>query len=126
MFRQSVNSDMLSPVSFLARSARVYPNKVAVVYGTLRYTYREFQERIHQLAPWQPSWIELREWDDQGGGFGPSLASSLFVLKVRNEFVNGLGNGVTFSGRYRVKGLLVDMDLFGKKINWHCCSIALS
>lgn len=50
MFRQSVNSDMLSPVSFLTRSTRVYPNKVAVVYGDLRYTYREFQERIHQLA----------------------------------------------------------------------------
>lgn len=50
MFRQSVNSDVLSPVSFLARSARVYPNKFAVVYGDRRYTYREFQERIHQLA----------------------------------------------------------------------------
>ena len=50
MSSQSVNSDLLSPVSFLTRSARVYPNKVAVVYGDLRYSYREFQERIHQLA----------------------------------------------------------------------------
>ncbi len=50
MFRQSVNCDMLSPVSFLTRSARVYPNKVAVVYGDIKYTYIEFQERIHQLA----------------------------------------------------------------------------
>ena len=50
MFRQRVNSDVLSPVSFLSRSARVYPNKIAVVYGNLRYTYSEFQTRVHQLA----------------------------------------------------------------------------
>lgn len=50
MFRQGVNSDVLSPVSFLSRSAHVYPNKVAVVYGDLRYTYSEFQTRVHQLA----------------------------------------------------------------------------
>lgn len=50
MFRQSVNSDVLSPVSFLGRSVRVYPNKVAVVYGDRRYSYSEFQARVHQLA----------------------------------------------------------------------------
>lgn len=50
MFRQSVNSDVLSPVSFLSRSARVYPTKDAVVYGDLRYTYSEFQNRVHQFA----------------------------------------------------------------------------
>ena len=50
MFRQSVNSDVLTPVSFLSRSARVYPTKVAVVYGDLRYTYSEFQTRVHQFA----------------------------------------------------------------------------
>lgn len=50
MLRQSVNSDVLTPVSFLNRSARVYPSKVAVVYGDLRYTYNEFQTRVYQFA----------------------------------------------------------------------------
>ncbi|PHR28319.1 MAG: acyl-CoA synthetase [Desulfotalea sp.] len=50
MFSTSVNSDILSPISFLNRSANVYPNKVAVVYEEKRYTYREFLCRVNQLA----------------------------------------------------------------------------
>lgn len=45
-----VNFDVLSPVKFLIRSAEVYPEKVAVVYGDRRYTYREFYERVNRLA----------------------------------------------------------------------------
>ena len=40
----------LSPVSFLRRSACVYPDKVAVVHGERRTTYRELEERCNQLA----------------------------------------------------------------------------
>jgi fatty-acyl-CoA synthase len=40
----------LSPVSFLRRSAYVFPDKVAVVHGERRYTYREFDERVNRLA----------------------------------------------------------------------------
>jgi fatty-acyl-CoA synthase len=40
----------LTPVSFLRRSAYVYPDKVAVVHGHRRYTYREFEERVNRLA----------------------------------------------------------------------------
>src|SRR5919198_5576214 len=40
----------LSPVSFLRRSAYIYPDKVAVVHGERRYTYREFEERVNRLA----------------------------------------------------------------------------
>ena len=50
MFRPEVNRDILSPVSFLKRSASVYPEKIAVIYGDLRYTYRQFQARVHRLA----------------------------------------------------------------------------
>ena len=45
-----VNFDILSPVKFLVRSAEVYPDKVAVVYGDERYTYRQFYERVNRLA----------------------------------------------------------------------------
>src|SRR3712207_3674792 len=40
----------LTPVSFLRRSAYVYPDKEAVVHGDRRYTYREFEERVTRLA----------------------------------------------------------------------------
>ena len=40
----------LSPVSFLTRSAYVFPDKIAVVHGARRYTYRELAERVNRLA----------------------------------------------------------------------------
>ena len=40
----------LSPVSFLRRSAYVFPGKVAVVHGERRNTYREFDQRVNRLA----------------------------------------------------------------------------
>ncbi|HSM73734.1 MAG TPA: AMP-binding protein, partial [Desulfobacterales bacterium] len=50
MAELKVNFDVLSPVKFLVRSAAVYPDKIAVVYGEQRYTYREFYERVNRLA----------------------------------------------------------------------------
>jgi fatty-acyl-CoA synthase len=40
----------LSPVSFLERSAYVFPDKTAIVHGDRRYTYGQFQERVNRLA----------------------------------------------------------------------------
>jgi fatty-acyl-CoA synthase len=39
-----------TPVSFLRRSAYIYPEKVAVVHGAMRYTYGQFEERVNRLA----------------------------------------------------------------------------
>src|SRR5437867_9326279 len=40
----------LSPVSFLTRSAYVFPDKIAVVHGARRYTYRQLEERVNRLG----------------------------------------------------------------------------
>src|SRR5215813_11648712 len=40
----------LTPVAFLRRSAYVFPDKIAVVHGDRRYTYRQFEERANRLA----------------------------------------------------------------------------
>jgi fatty-acyl-CoA synthase len=40
----------LSPRSFLARSARVFPSRTAVIYGELRLTYAQLDERARRLA----------------------------------------------------------------------------
>jgi len=50
MSEASVNYDVLSPVKFLVRSAMVFPDKEAVVYGDTRRTYRQFYERVNRLA----------------------------------------------------------------------------
>ncbi|MBI4595729.1 MAG: long-chain-fatty-acid--CoA ligase [Candidatus Tectomicrobia bacterium] len=40
----------LSPLSFLKRSATVFPEKTAVIYNDQRYSYADFSRRVHQLA----------------------------------------------------------------------------
>jgi len=50
MSEVSVNYDVLTPVKFLVRSAMVFPDKEAVVYGDTRRTYRQFYERVNRLA----------------------------------------------------------------------------
>ncbi|MFT5446410.1 MAG: fatty-acyl-CoA synthase [Gammaproteobacteria bacterium] len=40
----------LSPLTFLDRSATIYPNKVAIVHGDLRITYAQMRNRCRRLA----------------------------------------------------------------------------
>jgi fatty-acyl-CoA synthase len=47
---KKVYYDVLTPVHFLSRSASIYPEKVAVVDGNKRYTYKEFLNRVNRLA----------------------------------------------------------------------------
>jgi fatty-acyl-CoA synthase len=46
----AANFTALTPLSFLSRTATVYPDKLAVVHGTARYTYRQFYERCRRFA----------------------------------------------------------------------------
>jgi fatty-acyl-CoA synthase len=48
--RGPANYAPLTPLSFLARAAAVYPTKTAVVHGDRRFTYAEFQARCRRLA----------------------------------------------------------------------------
>lgn len=50
MENMSVFFDVLTPVHFIRRSAMVYPDKTAVVYNDLRYSYRQFFERVTRLG----------------------------------------------------------------------------
>ena len=40
----------LNPISFLDRSAHVYPDKPALTYGDITYTYEDFYNRVNKLA----------------------------------------------------------------------------
>jgi fatty-acyl-CoA synthase len=50
MAQPKVYRTELTPVSFLRRSAYLFPDKIAVVHGPRRYTYRQFEERVNRLA----------------------------------------------------------------------------
>jgi fatty-acyl-CoA synthase len=47
---RAVNRTELTPLSFLERSAYVFPDKPAVVHGQRRYTYGQLGERVNRLA----------------------------------------------------------------------------
>jgi fatty-acyl-CoA synthase len=48
--RNEANYTPLTPVSFLAKAAYVYPDRVAVIHGVVRRTWREVYERSRRLA----------------------------------------------------------------------------
>ncbi|MBA4002133.1 MAG: acyl-CoA synthetase, partial [Delftia sp.] len=48
--RNSANHAPLSPLGFIARTAEVYPERLAVVHGTLRRNWGETYARCRQLA----------------------------------------------------------------------------
>ncbi len=48
--RTPANHQPLTPVTFLERAARVYPNQTAIIHGNARYTYAEFYNRARRLA----------------------------------------------------------------------------
>lgn len=48
--RTAVNHAPLTPVSFLARTAEVHPERVAVRYGALTRSYEELRARCARLA----------------------------------------------------------------------------
>jgi fatty-acyl-CoA synthase len=48
--KRSANFVTLTPVSFLNRAAEFFGDRVAVVHGERRFTYREFQARVKRLA----------------------------------------------------------------------------
>src|SRR5215217_6182846 len=47
---EKVYRSELTPVDFLRRSAYMFPDKTAVVYGGRRYSYGELEERVNRLS----------------------------------------------------------------------------
>jgi fatty-acyl-CoA synthase len=48
--KRSANFVTLTPVSFLNRAADFFGDRVAVIHGEQRFTYREFRDRVRGLA----------------------------------------------------------------------------
>ena len=48
--KQGANYSALTPLSFLQRSAEIYPDKEAIIYGLRRYTYSQFRSEVERFA----------------------------------------------------------------------------
>jgi fatty-acyl-CoA synthase len=48
--RRAANFEALTPITFLDRATEVYPDRTAVVHGSLRRSYRELHTRCLRLA----------------------------------------------------------------------------
>ena len=48
--KNAANFTALTPLVLLRRAAAVYPDKLAVIHGATRFTYREFYTRCRRLA----------------------------------------------------------------------------
>lgn len=48
--QHQANYQPLTPLTFLARAASVFPDHVAVIHGNLKITYRQLYSRCRQLA----------------------------------------------------------------------------
>jgi fatty-acyl-CoA synthase len=48
--RNPANFQPLTPLSFLSRAAKVWPEHTAVIHGSLRMSYRRFEQRCRRLA----------------------------------------------------------------------------
>jgi fatty-acyl-CoA synthase len=48
--RNAANFQPLTPLTFLARAAAVYPDQLAVIHGPLRHSYAEFYARSRRLG----------------------------------------------------------------------------
>ncbi|MCY3596547.1 MAG: AMP-binding protein, partial [Rhodospirillales bacterium] len=48
--RVDANHSPLNPIGFLERAARIWPDRVAIVHGAKRITWRDFRDRCRRLA----------------------------------------------------------------------------
>ena len=48
--KNPANFSPITPLSFIERTAKIYPNKTAVIHGSLTRTWSETYSRCRQLA----------------------------------------------------------------------------
>lgn len=48
--KNPANYVQLTPISFIERSAYIYPERIATIHGQRRYTWREYYARSRRLA----------------------------------------------------------------------------
>ena len=76
--KNAANYVALTPLTFIQRSAYIYPDRVAVIHGARRYTWRESYTRARRLAS------ALKQLGVQKGD---TVAAILNNTEVRGELL---------------------------------------
>jgi fatty-acyl-CoA synthase len=85
------NYTPLSPLSFLARSAAVYPDKTAVIHGNRSWTYRQFRERCQRLAGALSRWgVEKGDTVAVFAGNIPPMLEAHYAAPMLGAVLNAL------------------------------------
>jgi len=109
--RRTANHAALTPLSFLARAAAVYPDKIALIHGELRFTYAEFYRRCGRLAD------ALRR---RGIGFGDtvSLMAPNVPALLEAHYGVAMAGGVLNALNYRLdaRSIAFILDHGGAKL----------
>src|SRR5262249_41057785 len=102
--KSEANYEPLSPISFLERSALVYPAKSAIVDGERVITYAEMWRRCHQAAD------ALRK-----AGVGPEQTGSVLspngVALLEMHYAASMAGGVLNAINYRLDAMTVGFIL---------------
>jgi len=109
--RRAANHTPLSPLSFLARAAAIYPDKIAVIHGARQVSYAEFHARCRRLAD------ALRR---RGTGVGDAVAIMAPNIPAMLEAHYGvaMAGGVLNALNYRLdaRAIAFILDHGGAKI----------
>ena len=76
--KNAANYQALTPLTFLERSAAVYPQHTAIIHGTKRITYAKFYERARRLA----SALEMSKGIAKGDTVSVMLANTPAMLEA--------------------------------------------
>ena len=118
--KTAANFSPLSPVSFLGRSAEVYPDRLAIVHGAIRRTWRETDERARRLAS-----ALTRRGIDYGDTVAamlpntPAMIEAHFGVPMAGAVLNALNtrldaDSIGFMLEHgEAKAVLVDRELSG-------------
>ncbi|MGF6905223.1 AMP-binding protein [Paraburkholderia sp. GAS348] len=116
--KTKANHTPLSPLSFLRRSAEVYPEYVAVVYGDYRLTYHEMRERcmafagfldtaglgegdvVSAILPNIPEMVEMHFAANTGGRVLHPISTRLDAAAIRFQLEHAESKILVFDSEY--------------------------
>ena len=75
--KNQANFQPLTPLTYLARAAAVFPDHIAVIHGDLKISYREFYERCRRLA-----WALTQHGIERGDTVSVMLANTPAMLEA--------------------------------------------
>lgn len=91
MERRNTNCPVLTPIDFLLRSADVFPDRIAVINGSQKFTWKEHADRCKKLACALTS-MGIRRGDIVAvlAPNSPAIIEAHFAIPMAGAVINAL------------------------------------